>query len=151
MERAIPKNKGLEFGSLLHQPACEYFANPYSPKLHAFLLEVDPTAKARLPKKPSKTAKPEPVPTPSPAAAAHAKPDAKGKPGDAKTAKPVETKKTDDKKKDAGAKKPVSSPAAASKKPAAPPPKKPAVSTGAKKTTPKSAGKTATLAKRKPR
>src|SRR5688572_8998306 len=128
MERAIPKNKGLEFGSLLHQPACEFFANPYSPKLHAFLLEVDPQAKARLPKKPSKTAKPEPAPSPSPAAPV----PAKGKPAvDAKSGKPVEAKKPDDKKKDAGAKKPAVPPHPAAKKPAAPPPKKPAAAAGA--------------------
>jgi endonuclease-3 len=152
MERAIPKNKGMEFGSLLHQPACEYFVNPYSPKLHAFLLEVDPTAKARLPKKPSKTAKPEPAATLPPAAVASAKPDAKGKPGDAKAAKPLETKKADDKKKDAGAKKPAAPPAAAMKKPAALPSKRPAVAGGAKKAAAaKSSGKSAAPAKRKPR
>jgi endonuclease-3 len=153
LERAIPKNKGMEFGSLLHQPSCEYFANPYSPKLHALLLEIDPTAKARLPKKPPKGAKPgQPAPTPPPAAAASAKPDAKGKAVEAKPAKTPEVKKPDDKKKDAAAKKASPPPAAAAKKPAAPPPKKAAVSSGAKKpAAAKPAGKSATMSKRKPR
>ncbi len=33
LERAIPKNKGVEFGSLLHQLAADYIAAPHSPKV----------------------------------------------------------------------------------------------------------------------
>jgi len=112
LERAIPKNKGMEFGSLLHQAAVEYVANPYSPKLHAFLLEVDPTAKPRLPKRQPKVTKVEPPPPP-------VKPAAKSK-------LPVEMKKPDDKKKDAGKKPAVPVVATSSKKPAPAPAKKPA-------------------------
>lgn len=54
MERAIPKNKGVEFASLLHQLGAEFFANPYSPKIKAILGEIDPESKDRLPKKPTK-------------------------------------------------------------------------------------------------
>lgn len=54
MERAIPKNKGFEFASLLHQLGAEFFASPYSPKLKAILCEIDPEAKDRIPKKPTK-------------------------------------------------------------------------------------------------
>lgn len=55
LERAIPKNKGVEFGSLAHQLAAEMIANPYSPALHKVLLEIAPDAKDRLPKRPPKS------------------------------------------------------------------------------------------------
>lgn len=143
MERAIPKNKGLEFGSLLHQPACEYFANPYSPKLHAFLLEVDPQAKPRLPKRQPKVTKPEPTPPPPPA-----KPEAKGKAAEVK-GKPADVKKPDDKKKGEATKKAAPAPAPApAKKPAAAPPKKSAPAPAAKKPAAKSSS---APAKKKPR
>lgn len=58
LERAIPKTKGVEFGSLAHQLGAEMFANPYSPNLHKVLLEIAPDAKDRLPKRPVKGAKP---------------------------------------------------------------------------------------------
>ncbi len=51
LERAIPKTSGIEFGSLLHQLGADFTASPYSPALHAILLEIDPGAKARLPKR----------------------------------------------------------------------------------------------------
>lgn len=54
LERAIPKNKGVEFGSLAHQIAAEMIGNPYSPALHKVLLEIAPDAKDRLPKRPPK-------------------------------------------------------------------------------------------------
>lgn len=50
-ERAIPKNKGLEFGSLLHQLSADFTANPYAPNLHKLLLQINPDAKDRLPRK----------------------------------------------------------------------------------------------------
>lgn len=50
-ERAIPKNKGVEFGSLLHQLSADFTANPYSPNLHKLLLQINPEAKDRLPRK----------------------------------------------------------------------------------------------------
>ena len=136
LERAIPKNKGLEFGSLLHQLSADFFANPYAPKLHAILLEVDPAAKPRLPKKqPKVVKKEEPPPPPAPPAPAKgAKPDPKAKPDDKKPAA-VEAKKGDDKKAAAAPPK-KSAPAAAAtpaKKPAppakklAPPAKKPLI------------------------
>lgn len=49
LERAIAKNVGIEFGSLLHQLGADFAASPYSPSLHAILLEIDPKAKDRLP------------------------------------------------------------------------------------------------------
>jgi endonuclease III len=51
LERAITKSKGIEFGSLLHQLGADFTANPYSPAVRKILLEIDPTAKDRLPKR----------------------------------------------------------------------------------------------------
>jgi endonuclease-3 len=54
MERAIPKNKGVEFGSLLHQLSVDYAATPHSPRIRAILLEIAPDAKDRFPKRTTK-------------------------------------------------------------------------------------------------
>jgi endonuclease III len=48
LERAIPKNKGVEFGSLLQQLAADLFASPGSSKVKAILAEVDGDFKERL-------------------------------------------------------------------------------------------------------
>lgn len=75
LERAIPKTKGVEFGSLAHQLGAEMFANPYSPSLHKILLEMAPDAKDRLPKRPVKGAKPKEAEAPA-EASKEAKPKA---------------------------------------------------------------------------
>jgi hypothetical protein len=51
MERAIPKTKGAEFASLVHQLAADYHASPHSPRIRPILLEIDPESKTRLPKR----------------------------------------------------------------------------------------------------
>lgn len=51
LERAIAKNKGIEFGSLLHQLGADYVGNPYSSALHKILLQIDPEVAPRLPKR----------------------------------------------------------------------------------------------------
>lgn len=51
LERAIPKTKGLEFGSLIHQFAAELVASPFSQKVKTILLEMNPDCKERLPKR----------------------------------------------------------------------------------------------------
>jgi len=56
LERAIPKNKGVEFGALLHQFAVEFAATPHKPELRKILLEIDPDATPRLPKRRTKAA-----------------------------------------------------------------------------------------------
>jgi hypothetical protein len=48
LERAIPKNKGVEFGSLLQQLAADVFAAPASPKVKTVLGEIDSDYKDRL-------------------------------------------------------------------------------------------------------
>lgn len=54
LERAIPKNKGAEFGSLLHQLGADLVSNPFSPTVHKVLLDIAPDAKDRLPKRQTK-------------------------------------------------------------------------------------------------
>jgi endonuclease-3 len=63
LERAIPKAKGIEFASLLHQLAAEFLLSPASSKLRALLLQIAPDAKERWAKrsaKPAETPPPEP-------------------------------------------------------------------------------------------
>jgi hypothetical protein len=66
LERIIPKSKGAEFSSLLHQMAADYVANPFSPNVRKLLLSINPDAKDRFPKRGVKK-EPEP-PLPAPAA-----------------------------------------------------------------------------------
>jgi endonuclease-3 len=48
MERAIPKNKGVEFGSLLQQLGADLYASPGSSKVRSILGEIDADFKDRL-------------------------------------------------------------------------------------------------------
>jgi hypothetical protein len=88
MERAIPKNKGVEFGSLLHQLGADMVASPFSPALHKILLEIAPEAKDRLPKRHAKAAK---VSAADEAKGAKSGKEPKEKEGEAK-AKPAQEK-----------------------------------------------------------
>ena len=65
MERAIPKNKGIEFGSLLNQLGVEYGKNPMSPVTRKLLLSISPDAKDRFPKRGAKPAEPAPPTAPA--------------------------------------------------------------------------------------
>lgn len=98
LERAVPKSKGVEMGTILHQLGVEIVKNPYGQASRKLLQAIDPTCKERLPKKP------EPPPAPE-----------KKKPAKKKAAAEAPAKK----KKPAApaAKKTASAPAA--KKPAA--------------------------------
>jgi endonuclease-3 len=53
-ERVIPKNKGVEFASLLHQLAADYHSNPFSPNVRKLMLSINPDAKDRFPKRGAK-------------------------------------------------------------------------------------------------
>jgi endonuclease III len=64
LERAIPKSAGIEFGSLLHQLSVDFTENPFAAAMRDQLLEVDPAAKSRLPKRESKKKAAEPAETP---------------------------------------------------------------------------------------
>ena len=60
LERAIPKNKGTEFGSLLHQLGADYLTSPHSPNVKKILTAINP--QAVIPKRSTKqesAAKPE--------------------------------------------------------------------------------------------
>jgi endonuclease-3 len=56
LTRAIPKSKGVEYGALIHQLGVDFFASPFSPRVRSIILEIDPGAKDRLPKRASKKA-----------------------------------------------------------------------------------------------
>ena len=50
LERTIPKSKGIEVASLLHNLGVEVGRNPYGQVARKLLLEIDPACKDRLPK-----------------------------------------------------------------------------------------------------
>lgn len=83
LERAIPKSKGQEFGSLVHELGADLFASPFSPNVRELLLSINPDAKDRLPKRVAKKP-PAKAPEPEPPA----KPE-KGKPKEAAAKKPA--------------------------------------------------------------
>ena len=53
LERAISKNKGAEFGALMHAFSIDFAENPYDPTLHELLLKINPKCKDNLPVEPS--------------------------------------------------------------------------------------------------
>ena len=140
LERAVPKSKGVEVGTILHQVGVEMGRRPYGPAIRKLLLEIDPGCKPRLPKRASKKPEPEPEP-PKPKSKKPAKAEAKAKPAPKKAvAKKAPTKKA----------KPATKGKTTPKKPV----KKKAVKKGAKKAPLKKKVKKAPgkrIAKRKPR
>jgi endonuclease-3 len=86
LERAIPKNKGTEFSSLLHQLAADYVAAPSSPNVKKIITAINPQAVI-----PKRVTKAEPA---APAAKGKAAPQAETRQGKkaegAATAKPPE-------------------------------------------------------------
>ena len=54
LERAIPKAKGIEFASLVHQLAVAFHKTPFSTAVRDVILKVDAGAKERFPKRGSK-------------------------------------------------------------------------------------------------
>jgi endonuclease III len=112
LERTVPKNKGAEVGSLLHQLGVEVGRNPYGPAARKLMLEIDPNCKDNLPKRPTKPEPepPKPVAPPAPAKGAAAAAEAKKK---AAAAKEQPAKAADKKKPE----KPPAKPAAPAKKP----------------------------------
>ncbi len=117
VERAIPKNKGVEFGALLHQFAVDFAATPHKPELRKILLEIDPEVGTRLPKRRSKQPKDAEVEEPAPVPAEEKKPPAAKAPAKEEIAEQPQKAG----KAKAGAAKPVTGKKAASpKKPAKP-------------------------------
>jgi endonuclease III len=142
LERSVPKNKGTEVGSLLHQLGIEIGRNPYGPAARKLMLEIDPNCKDRLPKKPvpkPPAPPPEPPkPVPTAADAKRAAAEAKKKAAAAKTAPPPKPEP----KKEVAKKPPVKPPTVTKK------PMKPAKKVTKKGTKRPTARK---LTKRKPR
>ena len=157
LERAVPKTRGFETGSLLHQLGVELHRSPYGPTIRKLLLEIDPKCKDRLPKRPSKkVASKKPAPSKAePKKTEKAK--ATGKAAPAKTAAKAATKKATKKaapakrakpaKKKKVAKKAAATKSKAKKKPA----KKKAAKKAAKSATKKKKTAKKGLSKRKPR
>ena len=56
LERIVPKSKGSEVGTILHQLGVELHRSPYGPTIRKLLLEIEPACKDCLPKRPSKKA-----------------------------------------------------------------------------------------------
>jgi endonuclease-3 len=109
LERAVPKTKGAEIGSLLHQLGVELHRSPQGPTIRKILLEIDANCKDRLPKRPLKKAEGQPEETPAPQATvtpAAKKGDAKKAASDGKKEEPkkAEVKKAAPAKKKAEAK-----------------------------------------------
>jgi endonuclease-3 len=130
MERAIPKNKGIEFGSLLHQLGVDLLARPFAQEVRDLLVSINPQAKDRLPKRAAKKKEDEAPPArpePTLPAAKSAQP-ASAKPPAAKNAeKPAPVNPADKKKepvKEAPKAKAPAKPADDSKKKKAEPSKK---------------------------
>jgi endonuclease-3 len=66
LERTIPKNKGPEFASLVHQLAVAFHANSQDKKVRDIILQIDSEAAERFPKRSSGRKKPdEPVAAPT--------------------------------------------------------------------------------------
>ena len=78
LERAIPKNKGVEFGSLLHQLGADFAANPHSPNVRNTFLAINPESKDRFPKRGAKK-EPEKPEAKAPATPAPEQPTSKSK------------------------------------------------------------------------
>ena len=108
LERAVPKTKGVEVGTMLHQIGVELRRSPYGPVIRKLLLEIEPGCKENLPKRPSKKVEPPPKPEKKPekktakaaekkSAAKEAKEAAKGKGTKKVESKPKPTKKPSDK------------------------------------------------------
>jgi endonuclease III len=106
LERVVPKSKGSEVGSMLHQLGVEMHRSPYGPTIRKLLLEIEPDAKDQLPKRPkpadeaaaAAAAKPAPpAPVAASASAKPAEPPAKKtaakKPAASEPAKPQPSKK----------------------------------------------------------
>ena len=119
LERAVAKNKGVEFGSLLHQLSADFVANPYLPALHKTLLAINPDIEAQLPKRRAKKVEPEaPPPPPAKPAGKPAAGEAKAAKGKAKAEPPALAPQPEEEKAKARKKKDEPAPAAS---PAAPP------------------------------
>lgn len=167
IERAIPKSKGIDFGSILHQFSLDYAAKPKDAEIRKLILGVNPEATELFPDtkkpKPKPAAKPK-APTkkaaektteaaePAPASKKAAAKKTTAKKATASAAKPTKkkaaTKKITPTKKKTAAKKTTAKKVAPKKK-SAPVKKKAAASKATKKKAASKAKSKATPAKAK--
>ncbi len=119
LERTIAKNKGVEFGALLHMLGTQLAADPYNKKTHDILLQINKDCADNLPVKPSKKSASKDEKSDETSRAKKIKSSA-GKAADGKKSAPK--KKGAVKKKAVGKKKPPKKPAKkkAARKTAAP-------------------------------
>lgn len=132
LERAISKNKGAEFGALMHAFSVDFAENPYDPKLHELLLKINPKCKDNLPVEPIE----EPEADKSSEESAAAKQETKSSQSSKKSTDPAKKKAATKAKSKPNTKKKNSSNTTTKKRPA---PKK---KTPAKPTSKKAAAKT---------
>ena len=161
LERTIPKNKGIEFFSVVHQLAVAFHNNTFNKDMRAIVLEIDKEAAERFPRRGGRKKADEPIAEPEPQASTKdkapatsaASPKSAGKPNKPeKPQKPEKFEKTTAAKSPTKANDKASSKAADKKKKAAPAPKaqsKKAKPLPAKKPAAKAAAKK--TANRKPR
>jgi endonuclease-3 len=97
LERTIPKNKGPEFSSLVHQMAVALTANPHDKLIRDIVLQVDSKAVERFPKRGGGRKKAEPEAT-KPSTPAHTKGAHKPAPEKGKKAAPPPATKVPAKK-----------------------------------------------------
>ena len=135
LERTIPKNKGVEFASLLHQLAADLTKTPHAPAIRAIFLEMASDAKDRLPKRRKKV---KPAPKAAKKTAKKADPKKSSTKKTTKKTKATAKTKAVAKKKKVAKSKAVAKPKAAAKK------KK-------KTTTKKKTSSSRSLTKRKPK
>jgi endonuclease III len=94
LERVVPKSKGAEVGSQLHQLGVEMHRSPYGPTIRKLLLEIEPDAKDNLPKRPKPEEAAAPAPPPPVKAAPAAPPAAAAKSAEPPAKKAVAPKPT---------------------------------------------------------
>jgi hypothetical protein len=111
LERTVPKSKGAEVGSQLHLLGIEMHRSPYGPAIKKLLLEIEPAAKDRLPKRPTKAEE-------AAADGRAAAPPAPAKPATSKPAPPAPAPKVAAPDKKAPTKRPAAPAPAAKSQPA---------------------------------
>ena len=160
IERAIPKAKGVEFGSLLHQMSLDFAANPRDPDLRAIILKLNPEAENLLPgmkKKASKATdkkaskKATPAKKKPAAATKSSKAAPKQKTGGSGATKKKTAKTAAPKKKSSAPKKKATAPKKSAVKSKAAPKKKTKTNKKAAAPAKKKRSATKKLAKKKPR
>ena len=116
LERTIPKNKGIEFASVVHQLAAAFHKSQFNKDLRDVLLTIDSSAKERFPKRGGKKKEEEAPAKKATKIKAEAKPAAK--PAKSSATKKAESEPPVKKKAKTAPKKAATKKAAAKKTPA---------------------------------